>query len=541
MVKGASEDQWSSTELRSVSLVWEIAQMALFASVSLLCMLRTRLASLRGFDWEAFTIAVILLVLQFPILNRPSMCHSWRTFGGSFDCSGVDLTEAGVLGTELRALGFMTVLMTAVHLFLPIRSCRVWLMDVIATCEYAACAVAAAQQGHYFLPTSELISVMGPLAGLVLFAYLGGRFAETHNRANWLTQGKLLEQQLHLDQQQLAMSRILSRLCDSLVHLGSAFQILQPCPQLDALLFRHKSVGRNFCDFIASESSKELFSNQLCNPVSGTVSVDVDGGLTGMMNLSLSDSNGQVVKVYAHHACFHASDGTTQYLLGLIETGERPAPIPEPEAPPVPHSMALPELSGELGMTVETNEDGEFVITDMKPGMNSLFSEVSEGDSLDTICDEKDQRRLLAWMQHNCNAATEAGLPKSAMLNCLNITARPRHGDSVLYIAKVIGTFRHDDEERDVVVLKFCAPDQAGSRRSRSQSASSRSQSRSSRSMSRSSRSMSLSSQRSSQMSSASSRSSLNLAGLSQANPAVLERLGDHRLGHRVYGNPLSL
>jgi len=451
--------------LEPLNRAWSILRIILFAAVSLLCLLRVRWGFLISLNWEAVLVFLVVVALQKPILSRPSMHPYWCEIV-SDSCHDVDMTDVVHLGQEIRAMFFIYGAIAGVHLFLPIRSCRGWIVDVIGVGEYSVCALLAANRGTYILPLSEAIITLIPLPVVVMFAYTGGRWNEKHTRGDWLAQGKLLEHQDHFKQQHLGMSRILSRLCDSLVHLGPDFEICQPCPQLGALLFRGETVGRNFCDFIASEPLKALFTCQLHSEGSEEerTTVEADTCTVGMMNLGLLDSKGETVNVYAHHACFHLSDGRPQHLVGLVETGDRPAPLPLC-APLNP--LPLPELPGELCMTIESNDEGEFLITSVKPGMRSLLGEVSEGDRATTICDEQNRHRFIGWLQDSCNKASDTADLQSSTHHRMSVKGSLPHGEGILYQARVSGTFEIV-EDGYKAILSFSPPFQPSSQSSRS-------------------------------------------------------------------------
>jgi len=449
--------------LEPLNRAWSILRIILFAAVSLLCLLRVRWGFLISLNWEAVLVFLVVVALQKPILSRPSMHPYWCEIV-SDSCHDVDMTDVVHLGQEIRAMFFIYGAIAGVHLFLPIRSCRGWIVDVIGVGEYSVCALLAANRGTYILPLSEAIITLIPLPVVVMFAYTGGRWNEKHTRGDWLAQGKLLEHQDHFKQQHLGMSRILSRLCDSLVHLGPDFEICQPCPQLGALLFRGETVGRNFCDFIASEPLKARFTRELRESAEERSSAEADECTVGMMNLSLLDSNGKIVKVYAHHAYFHLSDGRTQYMLGLIETGDRPAPLSQ-GAPLNP--LPLPELPGELCMSVESNNEGDFVITSMKPGMRSLLTEASEGGLAHSICDMKDRDQFLGWLQNSCNKASSTASQRVSTCHRMSVKVSPPHGEAILYRARVSGTFE-SAEGGYKATLRLSPPCQPSTRSSRS-------------------------------------------------------------------------
>eukprot|EP00413_Alexandrium_margalefii_P012700 CAMPEP_0204531972 /NCGR_PEP_ID=MMETSP0661-20131031/11467_1 /ASSEMBLY_ACC=CAM_ASM_000606 /TAXON_ID=109239 /ORGANISM="Alexandrium margalefi, Strain AMGDE01CS-322" /LENGTH=512 /DNA_ID=CAMNT_0051538171 /DNA_START=365 /DNA_END=1903 /DNA_ORIENTATION=- len=369
----------------------------------------------------------------------------------------MDPRDASNIFNEIIGMLTIDVSLTVAHVFFPIRSCRLWVLSVALTIQHFLITCTLARSGYHFLTMDECNSIFFVLLVLALFAFLGGWRNEKRCRSDWLAQRALVKQQGHLDQQAAAMARILGRLCDSLVRLGPDLQILGPGSSLEALLFRQSLAGRSFCDLLASDS-EQLVGALRGSSAESVTEEEWDGG---MLHIILKDSHGQLVKVYAHHACFHAADGEVQYLLGLVEIEERQY-IPS-DVLPVAKPIPFPELSGAQEMSLRETSEGTLVIASMSSDLLSLLGS-REGELPETVCHSRDRTMFSAWLQEGLRSAdagrADAGVQQAfRKYGMLCLVSEPDNCNAIAYQAKVSGRFALRDESW-VVTLRVQPPQQ---------------------------------------------------------------------------------
>jgi len=459
LMGGDEPIQWDNVGPRMFRIYGMLAEGTMFGLFSLLCLLRVRCGFLRVLDWEAVVICMMVAVAQQPILCRPSVYSMiCRPVFGT--CAAVDMADGYHLGMEMNGPLIVDMVITAAHLSLPIRSCRVWVVDVAVLLEYFVVTLYAARSGHYILAPGDCLQLFGLMAILAGFAFAGGRRNEKHVRSDWKARGTVVKQQHQLDQQHSAMARILSRLCDSLVHLGADLTIVEPCPSLGALLFGRQTLGKNFCDFMALESEQPVLIDELRKTSAASSAAEPD---VGMLHVSLLDSFKKTVRVHVHHACFWASNGEVQYLLGLVESGERQSP-PSETARTQPQPVALPELSAKLEVVLARGDGDVFTVVSICAELRSLLGDGLEGGPLDALLHSKDLEKFLQWLRERLDAARAGAWSESAAYGTVTLLTRGDYS-ALMYQAKVSGNFRADGGR---VLLRVKPPKHvdSGSRRS---------------------------------------------------------------------------
>jgi len=114
-----------------------------------------------------------------------------------------------------------------------------------------------------------------------------------------------------------AMSHILDRLCDCVVHLDSECKVSQPAPRLSALLHRHAGShalkGTSFSD-LCVEGGPETWHENSDSP---------EQGFRESLRVSLRDAFGMPVPCWALITEYYDLQGRQSYLVGLNEHGER--------------------------------------------------------------------------------------------------------------------------------------------------------------------------------------------------------------------------
>lgn len=161
----------------------------------------------------------------------------------------------------------------------------------------------------------------------------------------------LVEEQLEssmrlrgLQDHTLAMSSVLSQLCDAVVHLNSELQITQPSPKLAALL-NHSTIREERCDFlnlVAGRDKVRFKSSMQSNSTEECLEERI-GQPQEMLHVHLRDAFGIVVPCQIFHTRFHDLGGLDCYVLGINEMGERDRGCDAKLAPHIQEQLHAPQ------------------------------------------------------------------------------------------------------------------------------------------------------------------------------------------------------
>jgi len=282
----------------------------LTVAVSVIIILQVR----RWTPWfQSFSLELITLIWCALLLAS-------LTFGGRWYAAllfGKDPIET--FGSEAPASEGIVVLAvaavsTGVCLLVPVRSHLAWIVPTVGLISFSIVSFAAASPFPAQLPT--LFSYLFHLLGIVM---LGGFRNEMHTREKWLALRNLKKQKCLSEKQHEGFSHLLKRLCDCLLHLGPDFEILEPSPNLTAMLFLadgKRLQGNCFCDYLASEEDQARFVAAM-----GRGSSEEEPA--GILPVHLKDAQSREVQVHAYYTCFHDEDGSPYYLVGIVEAGGR--------------------------------------------------------------------------------------------------------------------------------------------------------------------------------------------------------------------------
>eukprot|EP00930_Biecheleria_cincta_P057402 TRINITY_DN43346_c0_g1_i1.p1 TRINITY_DN43346_c0_g1~~TRINITY_DN43346_c0_g1_i1.p1 ORF type:complete len:540 (+),score=57.77 TRINITY_DN43346_c0_g1_i1:134-1753(+) len=119
------------------------------------------------------------------------------------------------------------------------------------------------------------------------------------------------------NQKQLrAMCGIMDYLCDCVVNINSACELLQDCPKLSALLFRTQPAckGSRLGELLTNDAEAQRFQARLLQAG--------ESRQPGVILLSFCDGDNRHVQVHVYHACFENEQGQTCHTLGLVESQE---------------------------------------------------------------------------------------------------------------------------------------------------------------------------------------------------------------------------
>eukprot|EP00928_Gymnodinium_smaydae_P041783 TRINITY_DN28235_c0_g1_i1.p1 TRINITY_DN28235_c0_g1~~TRINITY_DN28235_c0_g1_i1.p1 ORF type:complete len:563 (-),score=59.33 TRINITY_DN28235_c0_g1_i1:208-1896(-) len=273
---------------------------------------------LTHWNLEAFTVMFLTLWSAWlpwgnfwsPYLNR------------DLSAEVVDAHKKAAAGSVVLALDTIT---TALCLFVPIRLIVKWIPPVVGLVSFVLSGYFDAPT-RVDLPLNNIILIFG----LTVCALMGAWNNEVSARERFIYKSEVVSKQVQLEQQHAGLSKILDRLCDSLVHLTENLTISNANPRLGALLMStdwKRLSGARFCDYITNEEDRQTFVSSLHE----TPSLD-NSRNDGMVNLHMRDVIGREFLVYAYHASYRASDGESHHVVGLVEAVERPALAPDKDS-----------------------------------------------------------------------------------------------------------------------------------------------------------------------------------------------------------------
>jgi len=147
------------------------------------------------------------------------------------------------------------------------------------------------------------------------FTLLGGMRNDSHLRREWLAQRQIVKQSSISVAQRQGFLHLLRSFCDCLLHLGPDLEIMEPCPNLAAMLFLTDGrplEGVRFCDFIASEEDRNLFVVAMGKETS-------EKDPAGILPLHLRDSQSREVQVHVHYTSFIDQDDARYRIIAVTE------------------------------------------------------------------------------------------------------------------------------------------------------------------------------------------------------------------------------
>eukprot|EP00401_Gymnodinium_catenatum_P068427 CAMPEP_0117547980 /NCGR_PEP_ID=MMETSP0784-20121206/47415_1 /TAXON_ID=39447 /ORGANISM="" /LENGTH=172 /DNA_ID=CAMNT_0005344925 /DNA_START=27 /DNA_END=541 /DNA_ORIENTATION=- len=106
-------------------------------------------------------------------------------------------------------------------------------------------------------------------------------------------------------------------MCDCLLHLGPDLEIVEPCPNLAAMLFHTSGAslqGSIFCDYIAPGVDQDRFIDAMRESTSREDS-------TGVLPLCLRDARSRKVQAHVHYTFFHCQDDSPYHVIAITESG----------------------------------------------------------------------------------------------------------------------------------------------------------------------------------------------------------------------------
>jgi len=282
----------------------------LFCSVAAILIVSLRRLPAR----RLFHIDLEFLVVVLGVVGLMANC-----FGCSWSAAqlfGKDPEEA--FGPESRASEVIPIMIVntvtiASCLAMPLRSHLLWVLPTVGISMF--CAVVCVMPPPYPPLLPELLLYAIALSGFSMF---GGFRNEAHLRKEWLAERQILKQTDLSEKQRQGFSHLLKSLCDCLLQLGPNFEIMEPCPNLAAMLFLESGrslEGSHFCDYIASTADQDRF-------VKAMGKCTADDEPAGILPLHLRDSQSREVQVHVYHTSFRDQDDLPCHIIGIAEAGE---------------------------------------------------------------------------------------------------------------------------------------------------------------------------------------------------------------------------
>merc|ERR1712007_7965 len=226
--------------------------------------------------------------------------------------------------SEVMAIMVISTVTTATCLAMPLRSHLLWVLPMVGMCTF--CVATALASSPYPQALPELLFYACALSG---FSMLGGVRNESHLRKEWLTKRQIVKQTDLSEKQRQCFLHLLNRLCDCLLHLGPNLEIMEPCPNMGAMLFHTSGTslqGSSFCDYTASGVDQDRFIKAMRE---GTPEED----RTGVLPLRLKDAASGEVQVHVYYTSFHGQDDAPYHVIGITEAGaleNNANPVEEP-------------------------------------------------------------------------------------------------------------------------------------------------------------------------------------------------------------------
>jgi len=289
------------TALKSIFLI--LTALVALSTVALRTWIARRLCRV---DLEFFF--VVLGTVGLAVSNFGSRWYSAQLLGR--DPHQVFGNDVG--SSEVNVVMIVNLVTIAGCSAVPLRSHLQCVLAMVGIIIFCAATFAASSPYPQNVPL--LLYLLCCSSGLSL---LGGFRKDSHLRKEWLAQRQIEKQSSISEKQKQGFLHLLNSFCDCLVHLGPNLEIIEPCPNLAAMLFLidGKALeGSHFCDFIACEEDRDLFRVAMGNETSGDE-------LAGIVPLHLRDSQSREVQVHVYHTSFYDRDDSRYHIIGIAEAG----------------------------------------------------------------------------------------------------------------------------------------------------------------------------------------------------------------------------
>eukprot|EP00928_Gymnodinium_smaydae_P036276 TRINITY_DN25377_c0_g1_i1.p1 TRINITY_DN25377_c0_g1~~TRINITY_DN25377_c0_g1_i1.p1 ORF type:complete len:630 (+),score=126.72 TRINITY_DN25377_c0_g1_i1:110-1999(+) len=328
------EFQWAGDDPRTTTIsIW------IFSTI--FCGAYTIFANLRmSRGWfmvvDVEMLSLLVLVMGTLVVHLANYWATPRFFGDDPDVVWNFESAKG----DVNYVLVLDAILTCACLLSPIRTCFLWVLCFFMCMPYIVLSVMFITLDQHKLTDAILV------VNLSMFAYVGAWRHEKSLRRTFLdlhsSDAKLKQSEERLQNERLRRSkaerRVLSSMCDAIVHLDSEHKLASPCPKLAGLLLRHGSVstgeGASFVDHLA-EGERERFEEFLrkeAQLVQEQTVEDAEGDddIGHVYHSSLRDVNGTRVPVHLHCSCFVDHDDNVRHTIGVVEVGSEERTVDAP-------------------------------------------------------------------------------------------------------------------------------------------------------------------------------------------------------------------
>jgi len=350
--------------------------------------------------WFHTDLEVFVVVLGISVLASTCWGCSWSA-ALLFGKDPYEAFAPGRRASEVFPILSISIVTTASSLAMPLRSHLLWVLPTVGVSMFSAVVCLCPPQYINSLPELFLFAIA--LSG---FSVFGGFRNEAHLRKEWLAERQILKQTDLSEKQRRGFSHLLKGLCDCLLQLGPSLEIMEPCPNLAAMLFLGSGrslEGTNFCDYIASRADQDRFVEAMGKCTS-------EDEPAGILSLHLRDTHGQEVQVHVYHTSFSDQDDLPYHIIGLAEARERDE-VATPAREPGAHDCFFPAIEwasvasesgseksenissdpdmGEISVTVDDSPG--LAVTSCTPGFSALCGPLSDNPQLADWIVDKDR------------------------------------------------------------------------------------------------------------------------------------------------------
>mmetsp|Transcript_112956 Transcript_112956/g.319608 ORF Transcript_112956/g.319608 Transcript_112956/m.319608 type:complete len:520 (-) Transcript_112956:56-1615(-) len=369
-IEEASNDEnpflFHAADVRSVIIFWWVSCFGTTGLFFVLGSLRIWLGWFRTWNWE---ILFMLMVTYYAVsLSFANFWHLPLLFGEH----PTEVWAHDARGAEVYILLALHGTLTVVAMYIPVRSCTLWILPLCSVGCYLAMLVFV----DSVFPADRFKSVSALMA-LTVFACQGAYRSEKHRREKWIALQQVLEATEVVKQQEdqiqetaalvKGLRTVANALCDIIVKLTEDLRVCGSEAMLDCF-FEKKMEGRLFTEVLA-EGDRVRFAALV-----QAISCQNGGEVHSCMPVTLRKSSSMSE---AHLLLVDTGRSMPRYFVGIrvemehldgvhmasVDAGQPPVP-----GPPVPNFAPLvPTAPANLPHTMQrerdTDQESDFSFT----------------------------------------------------------------------------------------------------------------------------------------------------------------------------------